>query len=265
MIIIIYIIICFTNFYIFVSLIDKFLKVNKKIVKIKNKINLCYLNEISNKKIIRLTIIFLSHFTFFALAFNVIFIQINIRYTFVKIIITLFVYFLFYYIYGYGLLNSKSKKEYAVLMLLINSYSLLVFTSVQFVNILRNSNAISKALIFIGYIIMYCIFMKEILSYAFNSIIYRKGCCLYIYYLTGIIYILFLGSCMVEIFYKNSYTGVISYFDLLYYTIVTFTTVGFGDIVPSFYQGKIMSIVISITSIITISFSFNRIFVKKGN
>ena len=112
MIIIIYIIICFTNFYIFVSLIDKFLKVNKKIVKIKNKINLCYLNEISNKKIIRLTIIFLSHFTFFALAFNVIFIQINIRYTFVKIIITLFVYFLFYYIYGYGLLNSKSKKEY---------------------------------------------------------------------------------------------------------------------------------------------------------
>ena len=70
---------------------------------------------------------------------------------------------------------------------------------------------------------------------------------------------------MVEIFYKNSYIGVISYFDLLYYTIVTFTTVGFGDIVPSFYQGKIMSIVISITSIITISFSFNRIFVKKGN
>ena len=43
------------------------------------------------------------------------------------------------------------------------------------------------------------------------------------------------------------------YLDLFYYTIITFTTVGYGDIVPLSIAAKIMSIVIATTSVICLT------------
>ena len=37
---------------------------------------------------------------------------------------------------------------------------------------------------------------------------------------------------------KNSFKGICSYFDSLYYTIITFSTVGYGDMIPETVSEK---------------------------
>lgn len=64
---------------------------------------------------------------------------------------------------------------------------------------------------------------------------------------------LFLGVCLVESMNANAYSGNPSKFDLFYYTIITFTTIGYGDIVPISVLAKLMSIIIAITSVICLT------------
>ena len=63
---------------------------------------------------------------------------------------------------------------------------------------------------------------------------------------------LFLAVCFINSADINSYTGNPNNFDLFYYTIITFTTIGYGDIVPVTVLAKIMSIIISTTSVVCI-------------
>lgn len=44
--------------------------------------------------------------------------------------------------------------------------------------------------------------------------------------------------------------GIITKWKLLYYTIISFTTVGYGDIYPTTFEGQAVAILISITSVI---------------
>ncbi|MDO5518725.1 MAG: potassium channel family protein, partial [Clostridium sp.] len=64
---------------------------------------------------------------------------------------------------------------------------------------------------------------------------------------------LFLGVCFINSSSPSAYTGSQTNFDLFYYTIITFTTIGYGDIVPLSISAKIMSIVISMTSVICLT------------
>lgn len=64
---------------------------------------------------------------------------------------------------------------------------------------------------------------------------------------------LFLAVCFINSADINSYTGNPNNFDLFYYTIITFTTIGYGDIVPVTVLAKIMSIIISTTSVVCIT------------
>ena len=266
MIKIIYVIMCFINFYVFVSLIKKFIESNKKIISLIDKINMCYVSKVSKNNIITISIILLCHFTFFALTFDIIFIKINMKNTIIQIIIILFVYLVFYYIYGYGLLVVKNSKEYLILILLLNIYTFLVFACGERINILRGSGNVFKIIMFCGYGIMYIIILKQVIYSAFIKTRAKVFSFIeYIYYLIEIVYTLFLGSCIIEIFYEGSYMGIVSYFDLLYNTIITFATIGFGDVEPCVFQSKAMSIIIAITSIITISSSLNRILDNKSN
>lgn len=52
---------------------------------------------------------------------------------------------------------------------------------------------------------------------------------------------------------KEAFSNAPNYFDLFYYTIITFTTVGYGDIVPITIEAKFVSILISVTNIICIT------------
>lgn len=259
MTIIIYAFLCFIYFYIFIHSIKKFL-FNNKIQVLLNKINMCYGSNIAKKNIIVTLNIILCHMVFFALIFNIVFTKMNIKYLVIKIISILFVYLLFYYLYGYGLLTMSNSKEYLLLILLMNIYSLFVFTYDKKINMLNKNSSIIKIIIFTGYGIMYTIVIKQIINSAFGTAHNKiRPIFEYIYYLFAEIYILFLGSCIIEIFYEGSYIGMVSYFDLFYYTIITFATIGFGDIAPGVFQSKIMSIIIALTSIITISSNLNRI------
>lgn len=64
---------------------------------------------------------------------------------------------------------------------------------------------------------------------------------------------LFLATCLINQIYPESFSNVSSNFDLFYYTIVTFTTVGYGDITPLTAPAKLISIIISITSVVCIT------------
>lgn len=64
---------------------------------------------------------------------------------------------------------------------------------------------------------------------------------------------LFLAVCFINYIGPDMYSGNQNNFDLFYYTIITFTTVGYGDIVPVSVVAKIMSIIISSTSVICIT------------
>lgn len=64
---------------------------------------------------------------------------------------------------------------------------------------------------------------------------------------------LFLGVCFINSMEPGAYTGNPTKFDLFYYTIITFTTIGYGDISPVSSVAKLMSILIAITSVICLT------------
>ena len=70
---------------------------------------------------------------------------------------------------------------------------------------------------------------------------------------------LYLAVCAINGIEPNSYTNANGDFSLFYYTIITFTTVGYGDIVPLSVGARIVSIVVSLTSVICITIFLSSI------
>ena len=62
-----------------------------------------------------------------------------------------------------------------------------------------------------------------------------------------------LAVCFISCSGQGVYTNNPTFFDLFYYTIITFATVGYGDISPVSPVAKFMSIVISMTSILCLT------------
>lgn len=62
-----------------------------------------------------------------------------------------------------------------------------------------------------------------------------------------------LAVCFISCSGEGVYTNNPTFFDLFYYTIITFATVGYGDISPISPVAKFMSIVISMTSILCLT------------
>lgn len=64
---------------------------------------------------------------------------------------------------------------------------------------------------------------------------------------------LFLGVCIINGNNPGAFSSNPSSFDLFYYTIITFTTIGYGDITPLSISAKVIAMVISVTSVICIT------------
>ena len=64
---------------------------------------------------------------------------------------------------------------------------------------------------------------------------------------------LFLAVVIINQAYPGAFSNNPTRFDLFYYTIITFTTIGYGDIVPIAVPAKIVSMIIAITSVICLT------------
>lgn len=71
---------------------------------------------------------------------------------------------------------------------------------------------------------------------------------------------LYLGVCLVHILGQGGFSNNPGYFDLFYYTVITFTTIGFGDILPLSIPAKFIAIIISLTSVICLTIFLGSIF-----
>lgn len=71
---------------------------------------------------------------------------------------------------------------------------------------------------------------------------------------------LYLGVCLIDVLDGYAFSQSLGYFDLFYYTMITFTTIGFGDIIPISILAKVSAIVISVTSVICLSIFLGSIF-----
>jgi voltage-gated potassium channel len=77
------------------------------------------------------------------------------------------------------------------------------------------------------------------------------------FYTLGIIisFITFISSAVLYIFEANVNPSIENFFDTIYWSIVTISTVGFGDITPKTIEGKVTTIILILTGIGVISFS----------
>lgn len=71
---------------------------------------------------------------------------------------------------------------------------------------------------------------------------------------------LYLGVCLVHVLGPEGFSNNPGYFDLFYYTVITFTTIGFGDILPLSTPAKFIAIVISLTSVICLTIFLGSVF-----
>lgn len=137
--------------------------------------------------------------------------------------------FLFILSYIIRFIMAKSKKQY----FFDNIFNLLAIIPLNLLNIglLARSNRVFRI-----------INLLAKLGHTKNSILYRNG---FIYALYASICIIFVGSGFFSIV-EN-----ISYEDSIWWSIVTMTTVGYGDIVPKTNWGKVIA---SITMLFGIGF-----------
>ena len=77
--------------------------------------------------------------------------------------------------------------------------------------------------------------------------------------LAMVIISLFLAVCFVNSSGWGVYIGNPTFFDLFYYTVITFATIGYGDIVPISPAAKFMSMLISMTSILCLTIFMSSI------
>lgn len=91
----------------------------------------------------------------------------------------------------------------------------------------------------------------------FNSILIVLMIIINMYLLVLWTYFSFDGA------YTCSCTGAITKWKLLYYTIISFTTVGYGDISPAIFESQVVAILISITSVMCLIIFVSSILSEK--
>lgn len=187
----------------------------------------------------------------------------------ISIIIIIFLCGVFHYLIGYILLLCTNFHKYMLKSLeesIKSRFLLSYFFSSIFIVLLilvpnQLNNYVSCCFLSIGisYLINISLlfkFMKNPKSikinendnYSFGKIIIAV-----IMLILMVIINLFLLVVCTNIMDPKSFSNNPSNFDLLYFTIINFTTIGFGDIIPINFWGKFMSILIALTSILCIS------------
>lgn len=202
-----------------------------------------------------------------SIARNVSFQNIYFEY-FIKMILILIALIIVHYAIGYILYislkiqnfiikveNKNLKIDFLISYFLISTY---LAVSIVFPKAFNENLAIGL----IGMSICYYLNMKTLISLMMNPLkvkgvkeenIFRRIIVAAILILFMLILNLYLMVCLVAGSNSEAFTNFIGKFDLFYYTIITFSTIGYGDIVPTVFLAKMVSILISITSVVCIS------------
>ncbi|MGG5460866.1 potassium channel family protein [Clostridium sp. B9] len=162
--------------------------------------------------------------------------------------------------------NKDLKIDFLISYFLISSYLAVLFV---FPDAFRENTFIGL----LGMVICYCLNMKTLINLMFNPInikdkesdehLFKRIIVASMLILFMIILNLYLMVCLVNGTSINAYLNANGKFDLFYYTMITFTTIGYGDILPNIFLAKLVSILISITSVVCISVFLSSILSHK--
>ena len=194
----------------------------------------------------------------------------------IKIVVTIIFSVILYYITGYILLISsniylsKAKEEKETLRadfllsyFIITAYTFVVLLFPDSLRTYFISEVIGVTVSYILNLKILFSIMKNPYSTKFEAGDNRSFIRILIASITVVAMILmdlFLGVCIVNAFDGIAFSNIKGFLDLFYYTIVTFTTIGFGDIIPLTISAKIMVIIISITRLGCISVFLGSIY-----
>ncbi|WP_186003709.1 potassium channel family protein [Clostridium thermobutyricum] len=224
-------------------------------------------------------IIFAEIFTFITIT-TTIYKYVNMNFinsgeSIIKGIFSIFIFIVVYHLIGYILLfssrinkfiikteNKSFKTNFILSYFLISTYlAIMLLFPKEF-----NKMAI---IVLIGIVISYILNLKLLLDLMINptnaksikkdGVEFSRIMIAALLILLIIVLNLYLAVCAINGVEPNSYTNTNGDFSLFYYTIITFTTVGYGDIVPLSIGARIVSIVISLTSVICITIFLSSI------
>lgn len=249
----------------------------KSIVELFKGINSSYIGVLKEKsffsKIIQLTLIVFGGITSFVSIYSGI--SINIKFENkileggLKIILLLIALIIVHYAIGYILYislkiqsfiikveNKNLKIDFLISYFLISTY---LAVSIVFPKAFTENLALGLT----GMIICYYLNMKTLITLMVNPVnvkgskeeesLFRRIIVAAILILFMLILNLYLMVCLVGSANPGAFTNAQGKFDLFYYTIITFSTIGYGDIVPNIFLAKVISILISVTSVVCIS------------
>lgn len=189
-----------------------------------------------------------------------------------KVPIILVIFLVSFYIYGFIIykisdlqssLNIKNiKLNFAISNVILVVYLLIITKDIEMV---YKYNLSIIILLIMSYLInIYILFriMVETKNIFEKKI---KGWVLLSFVIVGII-IINLFFLVTAVYYKDplSFASNPKLFDLFYFTIVSFVTIGYGDIVPVSFAAKMISVIISFTSILCLSVFFSSFFSDKS-
>lgn len=199
--------------------------------------------------------------------------------SFFKAIILGIIYMIFHYLIGYILLLSSRIHEFmnksvedsiegyfllSYFIISVYSFFLIIFPKVIKIFFIPGV---------LGFIICYILNLKILFKIMRNpkNIKFTKADSSNLSKLTiaalvivsMIIINLYLGVCLIKAYDVNAFSNNPSNFDLLYFTITTFTTIGFGDIVPINFYAKLITILIAFSSVVVITIFLGSIFSYK--
>lgn len=248
----------------------------KSIVELFKGINNSYIDVLKEKsffsKIIQITLIVFGGITSFVsiytgIARNVKF-ENKIFEGGLKVILVLIALAIVHYAIGYILYislkiqsfiikveNKNLKIDFLISYFLISTY---LAVSIVFSKAFTENLALGL----IGMGICYYLNMKTLITLMINPVnvkgtkeesLFRRIIVAAILILFMLILNLYLMVCLVGSANPGAFTNAQGKFDLFYYTIITFATIGYGDIVPNTFLAKVISILISVTSVVCIS------------
>lgn len=177
------------------------------------------------------------------------------------------IFIIIHYLYGYLLMLTRNMNKYLyktmeenmegsflLSFFLISIYLVILLLVPEFMERYSLSGILAMM---ISYIINFYILIKIMKNYKCVKInekdrtSFMKILIAVSILLVMIILDLFLLVCLISMINKSSYSNNPDFFDLFYYTVVNFTTIGIGDIIPISKAAKFMTVLIGFSSIFT--------------